>query len=150
DLARQRLTEIKVLNDVAQQEVRLKAAEIAAMAERQRVAAAAPPVAPTSPCSLQLTNVSLSSRSAEPLSAAEECALKPKDMFKECEKCPEMLVVPMGSFMMGSPSTEPGRKSNEEPQHSVTISRPFAVGKFHVTVNQFAAFVTETNYSIGS
>jgi hypothetical protein len=39
----------------------------------------------------------MSSRSAQPLSAAEECALKPKDVFKECDKCPEMVVVPSGA-----------------------------------------------------
>ena len=36
-----------------------------------------------------------------PLSAAEELVLKPKDSFKECAQCPEMVVVPAGSFSMG-------------------------------------------------
>jgi formylglycine-generating enzyme required for sulfatase activity len=67
-----------------------------------------------------------------------------------CPKCPEMVVVPAGSFMMGSPSTEQGRFDNEGPQHSVQISRPFAAGKFHITVDEFAAFVTETGYDAGS
>jgi formylglycine-generating enzyme required for sulfatase activity len=67
-----------------------------------------------------------------------------------CPKCPEMVVVPAGSFMMGSPSTEQGRFDNEGPQHSVQISTPFAVGKFHVTVDEFAAFVRETGYDSGS
>jgi formylglycine-generating enzyme required for sulfatase activity len=93
--------------------------------------------------------VSLSARSAQPLSTAEECALKPKDVFRECEKCPEMVVVPAGSFTMGSPASEAGRSYNEGPQHSVTIAKPFAAGKFHVTVDQFAAFVAETGYDAG-
>jgi formylglycine-generating enzyme required for sulfatase activity len=67
-----------------------------------------------------------------------------------CPMCPEMVVVPAGSFTMGSPSTEQGRYDVEGPQHSVHISRPFAVGKFHVTVDEFAAFVTETGYDAGS
>jgi formylglycine-generating enzyme required for sulfatase activity len=61
-----------------------------------------------------------------------------------------MVVIPPGSFVMGSPTTEVGRYPREGPQHRVTISRPFAIGKFHVTFDQFAAFVAETHYDIGS
>src|SRR5262249_26254380 len=39
---------------------------------------------------------------------------------------------------------EPGRDSWEDPQHTVTIGRPFAVGRVHVTRDQFAAFANET------
>lgn len=77
--------------------------------------------------------------SATPLTAAQEGRLKPRDTFRECDNCPEMVVVPAGSFTMGSRHTE-----EEGPQHTVTISRPFAVGKLHVTVDQFEAFVRET------
>ena len=86
-----------------------------------------------------------------PLSAAAEHSLKPKDVFRECgEGCPEMVVVPAGAFTMGSPESEVGRGNNEGPQHAVTIAHPFAVGKFHVTVDQFAAFVKATHYDAGS
>jgi formylglycine-generating enzyme required for sulfatase activity len=44
-----------------------------------------------------------------PLSASAERALNPKDSFKECEQCPEMVVVPAGSFTMSSPQSEPKR-----------------------------------------
>jgi formylglycine-generating enzyme required for sulfatase activity len=124
--------------------------------KKSQVAAAAPPVTPTSPvvssgpCGGAPVTVSLSSRSAKPLSAAEECSLKPKDVFKECDKCPEMVVVPPGSFTMGSPLTEEGHSKTEEPQHSVNISKLFAVGKFHITVDQFADFVKETGHDAGS
>jgi formylglycine-generating enzyme required for sulfatase activity len=68
------------------------------------------------------------------LTAARERALKPGDPFRECAKdCPEMIVVPAGQFMMGSPVTEKGRFRNEGPQHLVRITRPFAVSKFDVT-----------------
>ncbi|MGO9004199.1 MAG: SUMF1/EgtB/PvdO family nonheme iron enzyme [Beijerinckiaceae bacterium] len=93
---------------------------------------------------------SLSSRSAATLSAQEECALKPKDEFKECATCPPMVVVPSGSFTMGSPAGEPGRYDDEGPQHQVTIAKAFAVGKFQVTRDEFAAFVNETGYDTGS
>ena len=65
-----------------------------------------------------------------------ERALKPGNSFKECSTatdCPEMIVVPAGGFMMGSPATEQGRYDNEGPQHAVTIAKPFAVSKFDVT-----------------
>jgi len=79
--------------------------------------------------------------SAEPLSAERERALKPKDVFKECEQCPEMIVVPAGSFTMGSPPSEPGRQKDEGPQRSVTIGKPFAVGRFAVTFDEWDACV---------
>jgi formylglycine-generating enzyme required for sulfatase activity len=93
---------------------------------------------------------SLSSRSPAPLLTQEECGLKAKDEFKECEKCPAMVVVPAGSFTMGSPQSEPGRYDNEGPLHDVTFAKPFAVGKFQVTVDEFSAFVSATGYDAGS
>ena len=73
------------------------------------------------------------------LTAEAENALKAKDSFRECEDCPEMVVVPAGRFMMGSP---PGQGwDNEHPQHEVTIAKPFAVSKFEVTFDQWDACV---------
>ena len=100
---------------------------------------------PPDPCGGAAT-VSSPSRCAAPLTATQERGLKPKDTFRECDNCPEMVVVPAGSFTMGSPEREGGRFPNEGPQHVVTIGRPFAVGKLHVTVDQFAGFVRETQY----
>jgi formylglycine-generating enzyme required for sulfatase activity len=82
---------------------------------------------------------------AQPLTAEAERALKPGDSFKDCDVCPEMVVLPAGSFTMGSPESEKGRNSWEGPQHVVTFARPFAIGKFEVTVDQFGAFAGETN-----
>ncbi len=76
-----------------------------------------------------------------PLSPEQERALRPKDTFKECTNCPEMVVVPAGSFTMGSPTSETGYDDNEGPQHAVTIARPFAVGKFDVTFDEWGACV---------
>jgi formylglycine-generating enzyme required for sulfatase activity len=142
DLARQRLAELKALDALAQEENRLRALEIQREAEKRRVAVVSPPVTPPNPCSSQTTTVSLSSRSAQPLSAAEECALKSKDVFKECDKCPEMIVVPAGSFTMGSPSSEPER-GDDEAQVRVTIAKPFAVGQFTVTFDEWDQCVAE-------
>jgi formylglycine-generating enzyme required for sulfatase activity len=84
-----------------------------------------------------------------PLSKEREALLKPKDSFKECSDCPEMVLVPAGEFMMGSPKSEPERYAQEGPQHRAKIDHPFALGKLKVTREQFDAFVRETNYSIG-
>jgi formylglycine-generating enzyme required for sulfatase activity len=83
-----------------------------------------------------------------PLTAAQERALKPLDRFKECDKCPDMVVVPTGSFTIGSPESEPGRLdamggSDEGPLHKVTIGAPFAVGRFAVTFDEWDACVAE-------
>jgi formylglycine-generating enzyme required for sulfatase activity len=76
------------------------------------------------------------------LSPDAERALKPGQAFRECAKaCPEMIVVPAGEFMMGSPPTEKGRMPDEGPQHRVTIARPFAVSKYDVTFNDWDACV---------
>jgi formylglycine-generating enzyme required for sulfatase activity len=71
-----------------------------------------------------------------------ERALKSLASFRECAKdCPEMIVVPAGEFMMGSPPTERARFDNEGPQHKVTIAEPFAVSKFDVTFADWDACV---------
>jgi formylglycine-generating enzyme required for sulfatase activity len=87
--------------------------------------------------------------SAGVAAAAERC-LKRGDVFKDCENCPEMVVIPAGTFTMGSPQSEKERLDTEGPQHSVTISATFAVAKFAVTRGQFAAFVKDTGYDAGS
>jgi formylglycine-generating enzyme required for sulfatase activity len=53
--------------------------------------------------------------------------------LRDCSDCPEMVVVPAGSFTMGSPDGESGRLDYEGPQHRVAIRQAFAVGKFEVT-----------------
>ena len=76
--------------------------------------------------------------------------------FHDCPNCPEMVVVPPGSFMMGSSETEveTGGKSyklpqHEMPRHRVTITEPFAVGKYEVTLKEFGEFVRATNRDMG-
>jgi formylglycine-generating enzyme required for sulfatase activity len=70
--------------------------------------------------------------------------------FSDCQKCPEMIVLPEGFFVMGSPVNEEGRFKDEGPQHLVTISKRVAVSRAPVTVDQFSEFVTETGHQAGS
>jgi formylglycine-generating enzyme required for sulfatase activity len=76
------------------------------------------------------------------LTAARERALNPGDPFRECDKdCPWMIVIPAGTFTMGSPEGETGRRAREGPQHEVTIAKRFAVSKFEVTWDEWGACV---------
>jgi hypothetical protein len=89
------------------------------------VAVVAPPApAPSAPAATPAVGVFSPSRSATPLTAAEERALKPQDSFTECARCPEMVVVPPGSYTMGSPAGEAGHSANEAPQTPVTLANP--------------------------
>ncbi len=55
----------------------------------------------------------------------------------------EMVAIPGGKFLMGSPSTEAQRYDNESPQHEVTVP-PFFMGKYHVTQAQWRAVAALT------
>jgi formylglycine-generating enzyme required for sulfatase activity len=112
----------------------------------QKIALATPPapVAPTRP------PVRCEGSGVEFLVGSERRCLKPKDAFKDCPDCPEMVVVPAGKFAMGSPRSETDRSTDEDPQHEVTITNPFAVGRFAVTRGEFATFVRETNHTTGA
>jgi formylglycine-generating enzyme required for sulfatase activity len=69
---------------------------------------------------------------ADPNKSFRECAPKQQDK----DYCPDMVVIPAGSFMMGRPATKKGL-TNEVPQHTVTIAKPFAVSKFKLTFDEW-------------
>jgi formylglycine-generating enzyme required for sulfatase activity len=70
-------------------------------------------------------------------------SLTPGRVFRDCPVCPEMVVLPAGTFTMGSPASERGRNLDEGPQRQVTFAKPFAVGKFEVTFAQWDACAAE-------
>ena len=61
-------------------------------------------------------------------------------------EAPEMVVLPHGTFQMGSPDPEPGRQDNEGPRHEVSFQRGFAMARNETTVADFARFVAATKY----
>lgn len=76
------------------------------------------------------------------LSSSEEAALKQRASFKECEKCPEMVVVPPGGFMMGA-SEGASKRATESSRHKVTFAHSFAVGRYAVTFAEWDACVAD-------
>ncbi len=64
----------------------------------------------------------------------------PGETFQDCDECPKMVVVPSGSFRMGSPARERG-PSDERPLHRVRIDYRFAVGVYEVTFDEWYACV---------
>jgi formylglycine-generating enzyme required for sulfatase activity len=106
-------------------------------------------------------------------SAAQD--VQPGKTFRDCPDCPEMVVIPAGSFLMGSSEADTVRDfaavprsdnlgllkailqtpegmakkamAREHPQHPVTIAKKFGLGVYPVTRREYSVFVKETGYS---
>ena len=65
--------------------------------------------------------------------------IHPYELFRDCERCPMMVTVPAGTFVMGSPASEEGRDESAGPRRQVTIETPFAVGVYEVTFDEWEA-----------
>jgi formylglycine-generating enzyme required for sulfatase activity len=59
-------------------------------------------------------------------------------VFRDCSDCPEMVALPAGTFRMGNDKGD----ISEKPVHTVHIAKPFALGRFEVTVAEWTACVT--------
>ncbi|MBP5106431.1 formylglycine-generating enzyme family protein [Pseudomonas protegens] len=94
------------------------------------------PIACSSLATLAGCLISLNAHAVEPP--------KPGSVFKDCKNCPEMVVLPAGSFVMGTPEDEVGREPDEGPQHTVTFKNAFAMSRFHVTAAELDAYIRET------
>ncbi|HSP14725.1 MAG TPA: formylglycine-generating enzyme family protein [Thermoanaerobaculia bacterium] len=85
--------------------------------------------------------------------------LAPGSVFRDCADCPEMVVLPAGTFTMGSSPSEKAwaashggtlqSVADESPQHAVTVAS-FALGKYDVTRDEYAAFVRQTGHPLGN
>lgn len=67
--------------------------------------------------------------------AALNEVFQPGRDFKDCSSCPDMIVIPAGSFDMGADNGE----RDERPVHRVTIRQPFAIGKTEITQGEWKA-----------
>ncbi|MBV8778046.1 MAG: SUMF1/EgtB/PvdO family nonheme iron enzyme [Alphaproteobacteria bacterium] len=108
--------------------------------------AASPPAAPATPPVAQ--------PALQPAEQPKPMARRePAKTFRDCANCPEMVVVPAGSFQMGAVPGEHERLSvptleavRDEPQHKVTFARAFALGRLDVTRGEFASFASATGF----
>ena len=64
-------------------------------------------------------------------------------VFRDAPWAPEMVVLPSGKFLMGSPQGEPGRSEDEGPQREVTIGHGLALGKYPVTFEEWDSCVAD-------
>ena len=85
---------------------------------------------------------------AEATPVTSNLLLPPGTIFRDVDApwCPEMVVVPPGTYVMGSPEDEVERQGDEGPQRRVMIEKPFALGRYPVTRGEFAAFVEATGH----
>ena len=75
--------------------------------------------------------------------AATEAEMKPyTDVITNTDQTFDMLPIPGGTFLMGSPDSEIGRKAGEGPQHQAKID-PFWMGKLEVTWDEYEEFMLE-------
>jgi formylglycine-generating enzyme required for sulfatase activity len=72
------------------------------------------------------------------LATSTDAADRAATAFRDCETCPEMVVIPPGTFIMGSPEMEKDR-DKDEGEHKVTIAYSFAVSKGPITWDQWEA-----------
>ncbi|MEX8504321.1 SUMF1/EgtB/PvdO family nonheme iron enzyme [Leptothrix ochracea] len=112
---------------------------------------AASAVVPPLPASAPLAPAPVSAPASAPVSALPiapaPVAAAPipaaGTVFRDCVSCPEMVVVPAGSFTMGSSASETGLYESETPAHKVVLAHPFAVGKFEITFEEWNVCVAE-------
>lgn len=86
---------------------------------------------------------------ADPASSVKASQLQAGATFKDCDECPEMVVVPAGAFMQGATKADKWYSNAELPRQTAEISAPFAVGIYEVTLAQFRAFVKDTGHEAG-
>ena len=78
---------------------------------------------------------------AEPKEAGGKAKSPPKELTVDLGKGVklEMVLIPAGEFMMGSPDSDKDAIADEKPQHRVRITKPFYLGKYLVTQEQWEA-----------
>ena len=81
-----------------------------------------------------------------PGSALAAAPQPPGKVFKDCKDCPQMVVLPAGTFTMGTPDDEVGHEPDESPLHPVTFAQPVAISRFQVLKGEWDAYLRDTGY----
>lgn len=69
--------------------------------------------------------------------------------MRDCDHCPEMVVIPAGLAILGAAADDEFRGPDELPERRIAIRRPFAVSRYEITRDQYEAFVRATNRPVG-
>jgi formylglycine-generating enzyme required for sulfatase activity len=83
-----------------------------------------------------------------PAARAAEGARAPGSTFTDCDGCPQMVVVPAGSFVMGTPGAAAARGVGAAEIQAIVVGIPraFALGRFEVTRGEYARFVADSGH----
>ncbi len=81
-------------------------------------------------------------------SLAADSSRAPGSTFRECDSCPDMVVIPAGTFVMGTPTAAPatGADAAEREVVVVEIRHPFALGRHEVTRGEYARFIADSGH----
>jgi formylglycine-generating enzyme required for sulfatase activity len=96
----------------------------------------APPPAPAPPA-MAAPKPAATEQPSQSAPVTADAAKKPGDVFRDCRECSEMVVIPAGTLSMGSGALYEG------PVHKVTIAKPFAIGRFEVTFDEWDQCVAD-------
>lgn len=82
--------------------------------------------------------------------AAPARAADPPGPFKDCPDCPEMVRVPGGTFVMGTPTADPRAAATRAESQAVIVRIPkaFALGRLEITRKEYRAFVADAGYDV--
>ena len=75
-----------------------------------------------------------------------------QEILKDCDVCPELVVIPAGQFILGTigETTETAEHPAEHELTLIRIDQPFALGRYEITRTEFAVFAADTDFSVGS
>jgi formylglycine-generating enzyme required for sulfatase activity len=74
--------------------------------------------------------------------------LAPGTVFRDCARCPELVVIPPGSLTVSAPEIGAEQTGRDQPQRSLAIPNAIGMGKYEVTRAQFARFVRESGHAV--
>lgn len=72
-----------------------------------------------------------------------------RDTLTSGDQGPELVLIPAGTFQMGSPDSEPGRYPNER-LHTVTIEHTFAISRYEISFDEYALFAQTSGHPLPS
>ncbi len=83
-----------------------------------------------------------------PAASAAAPVARPGQIIRDCRDCPPMVVIPTGTFVMGTigDSPEAAEHPAEHDLPLITIAQPFAIGQYELTRREFARFASETGF----